>query len=410
MKRCMCGRTGIGPRAFTLVELLVVMAILLIVMLLVLPAILKSIEAADRNRCAVNQAKLALGMVSYDARNGFFPGIRNTLMIKSPDGTGSPRLSAVPTPGVDAIEPGRFSMPASTTNWFVMILPYIGFAPTYDLVVDGRVWIGNTADFPINRPGTAQDVSTCPARAAFYDTADSHAGKNTHYAANGAGASTLAASFNRNDGAIGDNANGVFVSMANVVASDGASTTLLIAERDSSGALGTGLDRTWMPWTWSGNTIDRIPSGVPLCGNFTTFDGNNAAYVVHPDGNGPTGALLFGLVAAGAPAAPDPAAAVISPSTRVINNGYPSRLPASGTNATTAAHPGGVFVAFVDGSTKFLKDDLPPHVYAHLLTHRSVWDGSSYSTNSARMRTYLNALPTTSPPTTNPYVLKPGDY
>lgn len=394
MKRCKGSRMEIGRRAFSLVELLVVMGILLLVMVLALPALLKSIEAADRNRCAVNQTKLALGMASYDTRNGFFPGIRNTLNIQSPNGTDTAFLLRL-TPGGSQLQSGQFPMPASTTNWFVMILPYVGFSPVFDLVVDGRVWIGNTADFPINHPGTSQDITTCPARAGFYDTADSHAGKNMHYAANGAGASTAAGSFNRNDGAIGDNSNGVFVSMANVVAADGASTTILISER-YVGSNGVGLDKSWMPHTWS-LASRASAAGLTPYGSFTTFRGNNGWYVVHPD---PGGVLIIGFV---------PGNSAVSASTRIINTGAWS-LPNSGLNASQAAHPGGVYAAFVDGSVRFLRDDLAPHVYAHLMTHRSVWNGSSYSTNSTRVNTYLNALPTTSPPTTNPYTFKPGDY
>lgn len=362
---------------FSLVELLVVIAILATLVALMLPAITRAIEGSSRNRCGAKTAKLALGMASYNSRQGFFPGTRNPLAIKSPNGNGRLRNSGA------VLTPGQFPMPDSNASWFLMILPHLGLTNLYDRCVDGAIWIGSTGTGEASHTRINQDLTFCPSRLDHYNIANGAV--NMHYKANGAGAG---GAFNRNDGAIGDNANGVFVSLADVAAGDGASNTLLIAE---------GKRASWMPNTWSDT---KNTAGKTICGTFTTVGKHNAAYVVHPD---PGGQLLFGFTASG----------TVSATTPIVNTQqglFPTTMEQSYANASAAVHPGGANAAFVDGSFRFLRQDLPPHIYGHLLTHRSVWNGSSYSTNSPRAQVFLNALPTTTPPTTNPYPLAPDDF
>ncbi len=372
---------------FSLVELLVVISILILVVALTLPAITRSIEAADRNRCAANQAKLALGMSSYDSRNGCLPGIRNNLAIKSPSGyvpQNPLRNNGTVLSGGDFQD-----FPVSTPSWFVMILPHVEFSPLFDDVVDGKVWFSNTSDSKTSQQGIAQDLTVCPSRADFYAMADSHTGKNMFYQANGAGASIASGSFNRNDGAIGDNANGIVVSMADVVAGDGIATTLLISE---------GERERWYPFLVSAASRG-VPAGVAYSKYFTSMGGDNGGYLAHPDAGGN---LLFGFSPSGA----------VSSTTRVVNDtsnagvNFPSSIGRGG----NAAHAGGANVAFVDGSTRFLKEDLAPYVYANMVTHRSVWNGNSTTgtftpVNSARVDAFLQLQPAP-----KPYKLMPEDY
>jgi hypothetical protein len=62
-------------------------------------------------------------------------------------------------------------------------------------------------------------------------------------------------------------------------------------------------------------------------------------------------------------------------------------------------------VAFADGSTRFLRDSIMPYVYGHLLTRRSVWNGTTYSNNSSVANGVLQAAPAP-----KPYALDPKDY
>jgi prepilin-type processing-associated H-X9-DG protein len=281
-------------------------------------------------------------------------------------------------------------MPASNASWFLMILPHVGLTGIYNDCVDGKLWFGNSAAGVWSHSKINQELTVCPSRVDFYNLA--YGGMNMQYRANGAGASTAAAFFNRNDGAIGDNSNGIFVSLADVVAGDGAANTLLIAESKRE---------RWMPNTWSQWDVP----GLTNCGEFVAVNKNNSPpgkeRVIHPD---PGGNLLFGFTSSG----------TVVATTRIVNTSqalFPTTLEQSYANASVGVHPGGANVAFVDGSFRFLREDLPPHIYAHFLTHRSVWNGSSYSTNSARANVFLNALPTTTPLTTNPIPPpKPEDY
>lgn len=63
--------------------------------------------------------------------------------------------------------------------------------------------------------------------------------------------------------------------------------------------------------------------------------------------------------------------------------------------APSSTHPDGVVVAFCDGHTGFLKDDLQPYEYGQLLTPKSRWQGTTNKTNSTAMQPWLlkNGLP-----------------
>jgi len=94
----------------------------------------------------------------------------------------------------------------------------------------------------------------------------------------------------------------------------------------------------------------------------------------------------------------------------VINNPTaPQTLPNS-------AHPGGAVVSFCDGRTKFLKNEIAPHVWGHISTSRSVLGGTvavpSYATtaipagvNSAAANTWLR-----SGAPSEPFQIKETDY
>jgi len=64
-------------KAFTLVELLVVMTIIGMLMALLLPAVQSAREAGRRTACTSNLYMLALAAIRFDEQSGFLPGWRN---------------------------------------------------------------------------------------------------------------------------------------------------------------------------------------------------------------------------------------------------------------------------------------------------------------------------------------------
>jgi type II secretory pathway pseudopilin PulG len=340
------------PTAFTLVELLAVVGILAVLLTLLIPAVKRSVEAGRRTQCVARQTRLALGMSVYDSRQNCLPGVRNALTM-----TGGP---AGPPPGV------------CTPGWFIMLLPALERTDLYDQVVAGKINFfnanaGNNTLTTGNLGGLALNVTTCPSRGDWGTIY--RPWSNMHYKANGAGIAS--SPFNRDDGAIGDNANGVVVSMADIAAGDGTSTTLMISE---------GSNETWYPQLVKSSTL-TVPPAVNLGGYWYEP-------IIEVGGG-----QIFRF-----PSTPP------SATTKVV-----------GTNGSSGlfGHPGGVVVTFADGSSRFLKEDLKPHVYGHLMTQRSAWNptgpaNQKYSTNSVTANNYLLCPP--GPGTSGPCTLRPVDY
>lgn len=89
-------------RGFTLVELLVVTAIIGVLVALLLPAVQAAREAARRIKCANNLKQLGIGLHNYESSLGMLPW-----------GNAYPRI-------------------AGALSWIACLLPFIERQPHYD--------------------------------------------------------------------------------------------------------------------------------------------------------------------------------------------------------------------------------------------------------------------------------------
>lgn len=116
---------GARPRrGFTLVEMLVVIAIIAVLAGMLLPAIQMAREAARKASCSNNLRNLALGVQQFDTAKGYVPASRTFLKIPSRGGA-----TYTPPPVFNANTAGLH-----TVTWVHQILPYIERQDLYDLL------------------------------------------------------------------------------------------------------------------------------------------------------------------------------------------------------------------------------------------------------------------------------------
>src|SRR5207249_10299371 len=108
MRRCK-HRT---PAAFTLIEILVVIAIIGVLIGLLLPAVQKVREAANRMKCQNNLKQLGLALHNYHDAQGAFP----PAYVGDPNRTGS--AFGVTFPDDNRNGPPGFA-------WGTLLLPYL---------------------------------------------------------------------------------------------------------------------------------------------------------------------------------------------------------------------------------------------------------------------------------------------
>ena len=133
-----CGR---GAGGFTLVELLVVIAVIGILISLLLPAVFNSMESARRNQCANNLKVLGAGVQAHDEAFGYFPtGGWGTGWV------GDPGLGFGPN------QPG---------GWFYCILPYIDAGSLHDIALSSS---GDNLFWANGSPRPPLAVGLCPSR------------------------------------------------------------------------------------------------------------------------------------------------------------------------------------------------------------------------------------------------------
>ena len=138
------GSTITAPLGFTLVEFLVVIAIIGILVALLLPAVQAAREAARRTQCLNNLRQMGLAILNYESAKKSFPRGRWNL---NPVDTGKHSV------------PDRPAAKSNDASWTVVALPYAeeqNIAAQYDLT---KEWFNTANRPPITIPLT---VFVCP--------------------------------------------------------------------------------------------------------------------------------------------------------------------------------------------------------------------------------------------------------
>lgn len=150
---------------FTLVELLIVIAIIGLLVSLSIPAIQASREAARRTQCTNNLRQLGIALNSYHGAHQVLPPLIIWHPAGEPLGAGVlplgiiDRLLATPDQEQDR----------AYCNWLCMILPFLEEA-SLEASIDSTVPIGHAR----NRAARAADLSVLKCPSDYYNGADNH--------------------------------------------------------------------------------------------------------------------------------------------------------------------------------------------------------------------------------------------
>ena len=146
-------RVFTSRRGFTLIELMVVIAIIAILVVMLLPAVQQVREAAARTQCANNLKQLAGAVHHFHTAHGSMPTYNGIFPIK-----GSATTQATDTKAVYG-------------SWIVHLLPYIEQQNLYDQIAADVKRVSNSGN-KINSPATGVLVS--PARSVVYSTGSTY--------------------------------------------------------------------------------------------------------------------------------------------------------------------------------------------------------------------------------------------
>ena len=315
---------------FTLIELLVVIAIIAILVALLLPAVQQAREAARRSSCKNNLKQIGLALHNYHDVHNTFP-------------------------------PGNVINSHHATFW-VYLLPFVEYGNVYDRIqfeMPVNFWFGNN-NSGVNRPalhGTKVPTFFCPSSPLPDIRATGCATACTGFTNTDLFAGTYVGIRGANDHSTTDNIaqrgpvsrGGLFfhnsrVKMRDIT--DGTSNTIAIGEQgdfaiNTSNAkvdtrpLGSGI--------WMGHNVDS--NDVNGNGTYSTNNSTPSSDLNHH--------RCFNLTTIHNQV-PINFRGVLTPD----GSGIPGTRANDCNTALISAHKGGVQVALVDGSVKFLSDSL----------------------------------------------------
>jgi len=302
-------------RAFTLVELLVVITIIGILIALLLPAVQSAREAARRLQCTNNLKQIALALHSYTAAVSVFPP---GAILDTPD---------YPNVTYDVIANARSGQHG--TSWMLQILPYIDQSNVYNAWDFTKNVVGNRSVAELDIAGFY-----CPTRRRTVRSSDQPmsplgftAGGNDYGGCIGranAWHNSLPHAFSPRTKAFGGKTNSSGMNYAGILMPNNATSFAEIRDGTSNTILVGELQRLW------GDTDETGRDG------YKSFDG------------WATGGVGTLFTAAFMP--PDE----VYLNTGGVNNGF-FESPGS-------EHPGGANLATADGAVQFYSENMDPRI------------------------------------------------
>jgi len=330
------------PRAFTLIELLVVIAIIVVLIALLLPAVQAAREAARRMQCTNNLKQLGLAAANYMDSNGCIP----------PTGTDTGKV------------PNDFSMK-------MRLLPFFEQRALFDTF--NMSFFYNAAQ---NWTGTCTTVNSflCPSdayrcmRAMSASPGSAYPFGESNYANNlGTCVSLTSGLF---DGPAysfspGNPQLGAPVTTASIV--DGTSNTVIFSEmikgNNTTAAGRNAVYTTTISYSYSsapplqgGNLLATVQSLAATCQASTTINAfTTRGYSWNYHNSGVGGGYSH----------------IMTPNKKscaFAGQGNPPGIKEATLFGATSFHSGGVNVALLDGSVRFVKDSIAPLVWIGVAT------------------------------------------
>ena len=292
-------------RAFTLVELLVVITIIGMLMSLLLPAVQAAREAARRSVCSNNLKQLTLATLNFESAQNKLPGYIN---YRGKDESA-------------AADEMNFS-------WIAMLFPFMDRMDLWRELQDphipmtGKQWVDMEvmvcpSDAPISDTGTPPNayVANCGVEDTFLSPVDPTKPLNSrnwgcfHNHRVPAGATPTQIADVKKKWTV--------VSLDFINQNDGTSSTMLLTEWKGAETFATVFDSATSTWT--------IPRELTVG---VTVDPNNSGSTPNPT-------------------AANPAAAI----NQIAPAGTPFKY-----NGPSSNHPGGVMMSFADGGQRFMSE------------------------------------------------------